>query len=216
MKPAQHETEITFRRDFDCWWPIYDHNPEACFKRVTTRIRDLDTTISLARQHHVVVQAGGHAGFWPLYLARSFENVYTFEPDHILFRCLERNTFRYPVENRRIKKYNMALGAEMRDTKMRRHRSVGSWRVDDVAGTDVIRMVTIDHLALEACDALVLDVEGYELDVLKGAVKTLARFKPVVHLEVLTGSQERYDRAMGILGYRLNRKVHADAIYTPA
>ena len=44
--------------------------------------------------------------------------------------------------------------------------------------------VSIDDMDLGALDALVLDVEGYEVEALRGAEKTIERFSPVVSIEI--------------------------------
>jgi FkbM family methyltransferase len=42
---------------------------------------------------------------------------------------------------------------------------------------------TVDSLRLRRCDLLKIDVEGMEVDVLHGAIRTLRRHKPVVYFE---------------------------------
>lgn len=41
----------------------------------------------------------------------------------------------------------------------------------------------IDDLDLESCDLIQLDVEGYEHEVLTGAIKTIEKFKPTISVE---------------------------------
>lgn len=43
--------------------------------------------------------------------------------------------------------------------------------------------ITVDSLTLPRCDFIKLDVEGYELRVLKGARETIKKFKPDIVLE---------------------------------
>jgi FkbM family methyltransferase len=199
---------ITFRTDFGCYWPDYDHKPEACFKRVMGRITDQDFAIGYAREHRVCVQAGGHAGLWPKRLAAKFDLVYTFEPDPILYRCLELNI----KGDRKIRPYQQALATEEGQLALRPHVSAGSWRIDD-EGTVPVWGTTIDNLALEACDVIYLDVEGYEVEALKGAEETIKRFAPVIHVEELPRSKDDIRAHMARLKYRLVKTIHADAVY---
>lgn len=46
-----------------------------------------------------------------------------------------------------------------------------------------VRMLTIDSLELARCDFMKIDVEGMELEALKGARRTIARFKPALYVE---------------------------------
>ena len=44
-------------------------------------------------------------------------------------------------------------------------------------------MITIDSLQLEACDFIKIDVEGFEYFVIKGAIQTIQKYKPVIFYE---------------------------------
>jgi len=57
----------------------------------------------------------------------------------------------------------------------------GAHRIEPGAGRTPI--LPIDALGLIACDAIWLDVEGYELAALWGAEETIERFAPVVGVE---------------------------------
>jgi len=46
-----------------------------------------------------------------------------------------------------------------------------------------ISMITLDDLSLERCNLIKIDVEGMELDVLLGAVETIARYRPPIYFE---------------------------------
>ncbi len=45
-------------------------------------------------------------------------------------------------------------------------------------------MQALDSFNIRACDALKIDVEGYELPVLQGAAGTLTRCRPFIIMEV--------------------------------
>lgn len=204
---------ITYRREFDLWWPDYDHNSIACHKRVTRRVRDLDLAISLCSHPRATcVQAGGHAGVWPIHLARHFANVYTFEPEPALFACLQRNVAR-TGEPFGIISSSKALGARDGKASMRPHISAGSWRIDPLTGSVEVDMTTIDGLKIKRCDLIVLDVEGYEVEALKGATQTIRAHRPVLHVEELDRSKDAIRAHMKAIGYRLVKRIHSDAVY---
>ncbi|MEJ7590683.1 MAG: FkbM family methyltransferase [Planctomycetaceae bacterium] len=46
------------------------------------------------------------------------------------------------------------------------------------SATELVRLVRIDDLKLDRCNLIKVDVEGMEVDVLNGAVATIARFRP--------------------------------------
>lgn len=151
----------------------------------------------------VVVQAGGRLGLWPLYLAEFFDHVHTFEPDPVNYACMKRNIGdHWTPAHGQIHSYNAALGDEpklhfLADSSesdgMHFVRPVG----EPLGRTDnPIDITTIDELHLPVCDAIFLDVEGYELAALKGAIATIMRFKPLIVVEE-NALIARYGRGRG-------------------
>ena len=70
--------------------------------------------------------------------------------------------------------------------------------------------LTIDQLALDHCDLIQLDYEGYEPNVILGAMDTIERFKPVVSLET-TNSET--DALLSQFGYTHRLTVGSDKIF---
>lgn len=78
----------------------------------------------------------------------------------------------------------------------------------------VVGMVAIDDLDLAACDLIKADVEGHERDVLLGAHRTIARFRPVLLLENEEPSlSAALIEALVALDYRL--WWHGPPLFTP-
>lgn len=203
---------ITYRNDFGMWWPDYDAAPARTLAYVRKHIDDVNETIRVATRKRVCVQAGGHVGIWPLRLARHFDAVLTFEPDPALFECLKRNT----QKSVNIQCFPVALGASPGEASMRVDAKAGSWSIDP-GGSVPVRMTTID-LALRttgiySCDAIVLDVEGYEVDALLGASETIRRDRPVIHVEELKRHRLRTSEYVRSLGYVEHARFGHDAVY---
>ncbi|WP_347232533.1 FkbM family methyltransferase [Paraburkholderia sp. RAU2J] len=66
-----------------------------------------------------------------------------------------------------------------------------------------VAMTTIDSLGLKRLDFLKLDVEGMEVEVLRGAKDTLRTFKPAMLLEVAKSDQTMIKALFDELDYRL-------------
>lgn len=199
---------ITYRKDFGCWWPNYDRNPERCHAFVQRRLKDADLVLRHVRGHRCVVQAGGHAGYWPIRLAESFGLVMTFECEPALYECLVRNVRAKGLVNVTMSKE--ALGPQPGRALMTPAKSAGSWAITS-EGTVAVDQITIDSLNLSACDAIILDVEGYELEVLHGARTTIERFSPVLHLEA--SHPKWQDEFMRQHDYKLVSKAHGDRVF---
>lgn len=139
----------------------------------------LDTDVfPLVKQKGVAVQAGGAMGMWAKRMSQVFNFVYTFEPNPQSFYCLSYNC---PEEN--VVKINAALGAGPGLVRMgfpEHPSNYGGFRC--LPGGHVPTM-TIDSLGLPTCDLIMLDLEGYELFALHGAVNTIITCKPVIVME---------------------------------
>ena len=127
----------------------------------------------------IVFDVGAYDGGTCLRFTERGFKVYGFEPDKNVFwhaaKLAEQNNF--VVEN-------FGLGAYEHETKYR-PLDGGATHLDD-EGTEVARIVTLDSYVREKniprVDLIKFDVEGAELDVLKGAAVTISRFKPILLL----------------------------------
>lgn len=145
--------------------------------------RDWPSHQAKIRQHcqqfDVALIAGGCAGLYPRLLADMFKHVYTFEPDSLNFQCLVRN-----CEDKNVYPMRAALGKETGFVKVRRPYATNCGMNEVVPAQRVaVPRLTIDQICLPVCDLIMLDVEGQELDCIKGAGATLKRCQPVLFLE---------------------------------
>ena len=178
----------------------------AAYERVWN---DLVQNKRVAAQQHkrVVVQAGGYCGVFPRLLSKSFDLVYTFEPDPLNFFCLALN-----CQSENIIKAQGALGNThgLIDV-IRTNPSNKGMNVVAVTADAKIPTYRIDDLQLDACDLIALDTEGYELNILSGALQTIETYKPVITVEDPT---EHIDSLLNQFGYKLRDFVYRDGVYS--
>ena len=157
------------------------------------------------KNFRVVVQAGGACGMYPRLLSHIFDVVYTFEPVEDNFYCLVNNCL-----GRKVIKFNAAVGPTNSLISMRggNDHNRGTARVEE-KGNSYIPQMTIDSIQYQHCDLLMLDVEGYEGEALKGAMETLYKFNPVVFVEVGLKVKDWMKR----LGYEAVDSALQDTIY---
>jgi FkbM family methyltransferase len=177
----------------------------------------LASTIQLTQGRARAIQAGGHVGLWPLELSKHFAEVYTFEPHPDLFLCLVRNVPSNVIP------INAVLGRTPGTAPfLARGGTGGVSCVSPAVTKDTINVarVVVDDLALDACDLIVLDIEGSELEALLGAKNTIEKFSPVLHLEVWNsmeknklGRTEDLFALLDLWGYRQVGETGKDRIY---
>lgn len=189
------------------WWPT-DCNAEAGFEYMIRRVTDVDLAIKHCRKTALAVQAGGNVGMWPLRLAKTFSVVHTFEPVPHIYGALCNNIVTGIVP------HNELLGATVGEEVPFRYHPGGTSRVDP-EGKERLTTTTIDALKLPCCDALFLDVEGFELHALTGAMETIKAFRPVITVEIWDVNVKKYREWFASIDYQLMQKTHGDYIFTP-
>jgi FkbM family methyltransferase len=177
------------------------------------------------RDWRVAVDVGAHVGFWTIDMADRFAKVLAFEPSADTYDCLVKNM----AGLTNVTTAQFALGAKNGRARIaeddKRKGNTGSRYVlpDDSGTVETIPMVALDELNLEACDLLKVDVEGFELQVLQGANRTIWKYKPVVIMETDKNfSRARYGIHPGaaekfLLAHHYREMAHLrpDKIFVP-
>jgi FkbM family methyltransferase len=154
----------------------------------------------------ICVQAGGNQGMYPRLLSSLFQHVYTFEPEPLNFHCLVQNN---QIDN--VYKIQAALGAETGLAKVNKaSMSNTGMHTVSIEGECHIPMFTIDSLKLPSCGLFQLDLEGYEIHALKGAIETIQRCKPVIQCENGNNAIQEF---LQQFGYQIVARSYADTFY---
>lgn len=132
------------------------------------------------------VDIGAHIGSYTFELATSFNHVHSFEPAQEAYNYLCSNVILKGL-TRKTTTYNVAIGSsKKKEVFCVREIDGGTSGLplfdennEAVVGHNEssypVNVETLDSFKLTNVGLLKIDVEGYELDVLKGAVKTLIR-----------------------------------------
>lgn len=127
----------------------------------------------------VVVDIGAHIGTFAIPISAKVGKVVAFEPSHDAFSLLSRNAKENSVSPQLV---NKALGSKKGSGTLLVRNASNAGANTLVSGGD-ISITTLDEEVSHA-DFIKIDVEGMELDVLKGGARLIERARPVVVFEV--------------------------------
>ena len=158
------------------------------------------TLQKLVRPGDIIFDIGANIGAHTLGLARSAGptgRVFAFEPADFAFAKLKRNLALNPELESRTQAHQILLAAE--PGAPCQPMIYASWPLvadDSVHPKHRGRLVTTLHASVDTLDSFVereginrldlvkIDVDGDEYPVLKGGIKTLAKFQPVLVMEM--------------------------------
>ena len=154
----------------------------------------------------VVIDAGAYVGSHTVKLAKLAYHgtVYAFEPQKLIYEILQKTIQLNNLTN--VKAFPYALGERACLTHFAsvNPKNYGAARVtgcDNVPSTDAVETRTIDSFDIQRVDFMKIDVEGSELRVLEGALKTIARHKPVLVIEIDSADRTLTLEKLGLLDY---------------
>ncbi|CDT77909.1 Methyltransferase FkbM family (fragment) [Vibrio coralliirubri] len=172
----------------------------------------------------VVLDIGANIGNHTLYLAAVAQcKVHAFEPNRKLCEALTESS-RYNELEKKITIHNYALGSKPSSGifSMINDENLGSQSVELVeAGFqgDTFEVNVIDHMDWpEKITLIKIDVEGFELEVLKGAKDLIARDLPLIYVESITEQEFLLTSSfLSEFGYSYSDTFNASPthLYTP-
>ena len=157
---------------------------------------------TLAGRGRTFVDVGSHIGFYTMGLAPGFDRVIAFEPSRFQYGWLTRN--RALNDYTHVSCEHVALGEERGEARLNVLSYEGGLNSlsPDVAQNHVadghsildhytVPVEVLDDRGLTDVDLMKIDVEGFEIPVLRGARKTIAASRPVILIEVWTDAERR-------------------------
>ena len=173
------------KKVYDYWMPSSDNHFE---RLIAKRVKNggppqyQDDVRDEAYKHvtdfDIAVDVGSNVGLWAKPLTEKFNRVVAFEPLPQVYNCLEKNTAGLPVE---INKFALGSVNSKVDMVFDEENTGGSY-VSEV-GKGTIDIKRLDDLNLPKFGLLKIDCERHELEVLKGAMETILKYKPIIVCE---------------------------------
>ena len=118
------------------------------------------------KKFSTALDVGAWCGTWSVAMSTYCKNIHAFEPDSTHFECLTRNVGPHVHIDPKM----IAVGDNNDTVSLTKDDFTQVRRID---GKGNIQLHTIDSFNFKNVDLIKIDVEGYEMRVLKGAEKTL-------------------------------------------
>ena len=151
---------------------------------------------------YTALDIGAHVGIWTRRLAVDFQEVIAFEPLPKHIECHKKNCEEY--SNVVLHKIALSNTNEKKVMTTKDNNSgmstlvVPQWKLPKTIVP--IETRTLDSYNFPKIDFIKMDVEGWEEQVLRGAMDTILKYKPRMYIEIWP---KQYDKISDILGFEL-------------
>ena len=140
----------------------------------------------LIKPGDIALDIGANIGALTLPLAEMVGpegRVHAFEPHLQNYMLLKQNCYGYA----NVEVWNYALGAELAFAEAPRletlpHTNYGGIEFSQ-SQTGTAQVIPLDQLGLDRVNFMKIDVEGWEIDVIHGAMLTINRDRPIMYVE---------------------------------
>lgn len=184
----------------------YPHMQDKCLKQFVKWCEKNN------KKFNLILDIGAWCGTWSMAMQKYADDIYCYEPNKIHFECLIKNLEMF----KHIKLHNHAVGNSDGKIKLTSEAATQNTRVLLEEGETVI--CKLDSMDLDNADMLKIDVEGLEMEVLKGGDKLLENIEFVM-IE-LNNNSKRYGSSNGLiqkhmknLGFKELIKTWPDIVY---
>jgi len=154
------------------------------------------------------IDIGANVGMWTRFLLKDFAKVYSFEPNPLFVECFKRNI----ETSDRLELHQVGLSNK-------EHSACFENKTDQVLKNKPgeILCLTLDSFGLDQIDFIKVDVDGFEDNVIEGAMDTIQRNAPVINIEMKRLKRprvcRRVDSMLKSLGYKQQTRTKSDEVW---
>lgn len=214
--------DYIFKNRFGVWFYLPNYHEDLIQRLIIkNEFYDYDSLNYLRKyisDDSIIMDIGANIGNHSLYFARFCKpgHVYAFEPVPATYEILARN-IELNNYGEVISIYNYGVG------RAQGFASIASFNKENIGGTELkedengnIELLSIDSFSphLIKLDFMKIDVEGFEIQVLEGAERTIQRFKPTISIEIFEENFENINQWLNNRGYKMKKKYgYRDYVY---
>ena len=166
-----------------------------------------------------IIHAGTYFGDFLPFLSKIFNKVWAFEISKNNYEAAEETLKINNINN--VTLYQNAIGENedtvFIETNVNNNDLGGVSKVRNYETTENISQISLDSIITEdsVIDLIQLDIEGYEINALKGAMKIITKFKPILILEDNNNDTEKewFIKNIINLGYKKIHKVNDNKVF---
>mgnify|MGYP001562056841 CR=1 FL=1 len=153
-----------------------------------------------------IIDIGANYGPYSFFLSKLYpeSKVFAFEPSERTYNIFKRIIKRFNLKNVIPIKKGLGIKEESKEIVMPMQYTIlayvseGNVKRNKEDKIEKIEVTTLDNFVkrnkIQNVDFIKCDVEGFELNVFRGARKTMKKFKPIVLVEI----EERHTKKYGI------------------
>jgi FkbM family methyltransferase len=169
------------------------------------------------KEGDTVIDMGGHIGTHTIVLSRCVGpkgKVHVFEPQTKLFTELLVNITLNRCEN--VFPHRIALGSKEGVAYINHPNPINEGMAKISSSGEKVALKTLDSFNISNVSLIKIDIEGYEIEALKGALTTIQKNRPVLIIEVFKGPEcaERL-KFIKSLGYDITHLGGDDYLCVP-
>ncbi len=200
------------------YWVLYNHHTTPTFIENANggQQRQRNRALQHVKRWRVCLDIGSNIGQWTRPLSRIFDSVVCFEPNPNFRECFQRN-----VTSNNVTLWPYGLSSHEHKANQIFNSTVLQ------KGDGDIECRTLDSFGLTNVDFVKIDVDGFELELLEGASKTLTENNPVINIEMKRNKYQpahkqsatrqklvdQCDAILRDLGYKFVRRTKSDEVW---
>lgn len=173
------------------------------------------------------IDIGANCGYYSIFIAKNVSNIIiqSYEPNKEAFFKFKKTLEINPVLKEKINIYNFGLSAEKKELKM---QSMVKHGYSQTGGSAIIENISYENFDVydaqfEIGDKIInqnkntiaikIDVEGHELNVLKGLKNTITNNKIIIQIEIFEKNFKKVNNFLTSLDYKIVYEIKERSNY---
>jgi FkbM family methyltransferase len=176
--------------------------------------------LSHCKNFRRAIDVGAHYGTSSYHFSNNFKSVEAFEVDPYIRECLEKNVNNFNKKN--VTVYPYGCGKENKYINLLRNEDSHFTKINSKCNNlseenSDSKIVRLDDYDWQDVDFIKIDVEGYENEVILGALKLIERCKPIILYEKdRNNTSPNPQTILNDMGYKFAIRFDKDDIIYPS